>query len=229
MDQSTTNVSLKQCARRDKCINPMGCWLPATSENFGKDKYRADGFSKWCRACKNESDRIGRIKHADRIREYKRKWRVDNADKQREYDQRNYAKNPQKERETSRSYHKAHPEISRNKRMRRISRALLLPTGFTPDDWDRALGYFNGCCAVCGRQMRDLFSTHTAAMDHWIPISKGGGFIPSNIVPLCHGVGGCNNRKSNRDPVEFLESTFGKHRARSILKRINSYFEWIKQ
>jgi hypothetical protein len=70
-------------------------------------------------------------------------------------------------------------------------------------------------------------------MDHWIALSDprpdNPGTVPTNIVPLCHGIGGCNNRKSNRDPVEFLETEFGVRRARQILTRINAYFAWVKE
>jgi len=111
---------------------------------------------------------------------------------------------------------------------RRRARKESLPSNFIEDDWHYALEYFHGCCAVCNRPLVDLFSTHTAAQDHWIPITDprpdNPGTVPHNILPLCHGENGCNNRKRNRDPVSFLEETFGKRRSRRILDRINAFF-----
>lgn len=105
-----------------------------------------------------------------------------------------------------------------------------LPMNFTDDDWQRALDYFNGCCAVCGRP-RGLW--HTLAKDHWIPLSSpcpdNPGTVPTNIVPLCGGVGGCNESKNNRDATEWLRWRFGKRKARQTLKRIEEYFAWVTE
>lgn len=105
-----------------------------------------------------------------------------------------------------------------------------LPDTFTLEDWERAQGYFNHCCAVCGRQLNSLFNDFTAAADHWIPLSHADcpGTIAVNIVPLCHGIDGCNNSKSSRDAQEWLIEKFGKRRAKEILERIEAYFEWVR-
>lgn len=118
--------------------------------------------------------------------------------------------------------------IHKQKR-RSIKRGL--PTKFTALDWQRAIEYFNGCCAVCGRPLRDLFGSHTESMDHWIPLSSPNcpGTIPENIVPLCHGLGGCNNSKRDKAASVWLTERFGKRGAREVLKRIETYFEWVKQ
>jgi hypothetical protein len=39
----------KRCGRRDKCVNPEGCVLPATTEFFHFSS--RDGLSSWCKAC----------------------------------------------------------------------------------------------------------------------------------------------------------------------------------
>lgn len=161
-----------------------------------------------------------------------REYREANPEKERERHRKYNEANPEKRRERGRSWRKTNPDkaLAIKQRHRAIKRGL--PNIFTAADWQRALDYFNGCCAVCGRQLRDLFGTHTAAADHWIPLtdthSNNPGTVPTNIIPLCHGVGGCNNRKFNRDPLEFLETEFGKRRAKQILARIEAYFEWVK-
>jgi 5-methylcytosine-specific restriction endonuclease McrA len=100
---------------------------------------------------------------------------------------------------------------------------------FTSVDFAYMMGYWNDRCAVCGKQA-GLW--HTLAVDHWIPVSKGGGSTKTNLVPLCHArqsaVECCNQNKSDKDPVEWLEGKFGKRKAAQILKRINAYFNALK-
>lgn len=87
--------------------------------------------------------------------------------------------------------------------------------------------HFGGRCAVCERPP-GLW--HTIAADHWTPISSPDcpGTVPSNIVPLCHGVDGCNNSKHDRDAAEWLSETRGKRQANKIIARIEGYFESIR-
>lgn len=113
---------------------------------------------------------------------------------------------------------------------KRQARKLELPDTLTTEQWQFALDYFNGCCAVCGRPLKDLFGTHTASIDHWIPLSNPEclGTTADNCIPLCHGFDGCNGSKNYRDPVEWLNGKFGKRKAKKILERINAYFDMIR-
>src|SRR5512141_2961524 len=90
-----------------------------------------------------------------------------------------------------------------------VLRKRKLPDTFTDQDWQRALEYWDYKCAVCGRP-RGLW--HTLAADHWIPLSdpECPGTIPTYIVPLCHGEGGCNNSKRSRSPQAWLEAKLGE-------------------
>jgi hypothetical protein len=110
---------------------------------------------------------------------------------------------------------------------RRQARKRNLPVAYTKSDWDRALAYFGGICAVCGRPP-GLW--HTIAADHWIPLSSPDcpGTIPTNIVPLCHGIDGCNNSKHSRLPIDWLIDRFGKREAKRIAKRIDTYFKLLE-
>lgn len=115
------------------------------------------------------------------------------------------------------------------KRAIRAAREKSVANNFTRSDWQYALEYFNGCCAVCGRQAKDLFGERTIAADHWQPISKGGGTTPDNIVPLCHGVDGCNNTKSNKLPEQWLIEKYGKSKAAKIILRISNFFKTVRK
>lgn len=110
----------------------------------------------------------------------------------------------------------------------RRAQQRLLRGEFTKKHKTLALSYFSNTCPVCGNQFNDLFSNRTVAWDHWwIPQSKGGKLDVSNMLPLCHGINGCNNSKCNRDPEEWLIEKYGRKNARQILRRIREYFDWI--
>jgi hypothetical protein len=114
------------------------------------------------------------------------------------------------------------------KRQIRRTREENLPVAYSPDDWQRALDFFGGCCAVCGRQP-GLWNV--IAADHWIPINSDScpGTVPWNIVPLCHdkrgGSGGCNNSKRDKPAGEWLVEKYGKRKGAAILRRIEVYLE----
>lgn len=98
-----------------------------------------------------------------------------------------------------------------------------LPNTLTMSNWEYALTYWKGCCAVCGRPP-GLW--HTLAMDHWIPLANPDcpGTVPTNIIPLCHGVDGCNNNKKDKDPNIWLVQKYGPKKAKAKLKEIETYF-----
>lgn len=201
----------KLCSKREQCVHVKGPILPATNEYFGADKSHTDGFHPSCKACKRKSDT--------------------------QY----FKANVEKVRASSRQYIKAHPEQSRIRiqqwcrantaRHRLIKRAASqrrralmrnLPAVYTDRDWQNCLTYFNNRCAICDRPSGFW---HKLAQDHWIPVSKGGSYTPGNIIPLCHGIGGCNNSKNDSDAHEWLISRFGKRKASQIEARVQAYFD----
>lgn len=113
------------------------------------------------------------------------------------------------------------------------ARKRSLPNALTADQWQHALNYFNGCCAVCGRQLNDMFGEFTASADHWIPLSYKGddnpGTVATNIIPLCNGISGCNTSKNATMPRIWLEREFGKRKAKQIAARIQEYFDSIEE
>jgi 5-methylcytosine-specific restriction endonuclease McrA len=71
-----------------------------------------------------------------------------------------------------------------------------------------------------------LFDRNTVLhQEHHIPVAKGGGYTPNNILPACQS---CNLSKGSRDPVEWLVNQFGQRKANAILKRIEGYFAWVE-
>jgi hypothetical protein len=277
-DDSTLDVPLKQCSRKEMCANPDGDWQPATTDHF---RLKQGRLNSRCRHCERSDHLKYRSELPGGWQAYQKRWKDANPDKQRAYGIRYEQSHPEKIKEKTRRakeryhadpierarkkasgrasywrhverrredarnlYHKSsdarkagvkkyqaeNPHIRKAAETRRRTRKKGLPSAFTGEDWLRSLNYFNGCCAVCGHPLRDLFGMHTAAADHWIPLSSPNcpGTVPTNIVPLCHGEGGCNNTKHASEPVEWLARTFGKRRAKTILNRIEAYFAWIR-
>lgn len=161
-----------------------------------------------------------------------RQWYAENRERQRLVHRNWYENNRSKVREANRRWKEANPErarqVGRIAAQRRRALSAAAPDTLTIEHEQRAIEYFNGCCAVCGRQLADLFGTHKMAFDHWIPLSKGGATTPDNMIPLCHGKTGCNNSKHNHLPDEWLVRKFGKRSASKILAQIQTYFEWVK-
>lgn len=142
---------------------------------------------------------------------------------QREYN----ARNRDQRSAASRDWVRRNPHIARATKRRHYDRKHGLLNDWTPEQWKHAINYFNGCCAVCGRQLTNLFGDVRVNADHWIPVSSPDcpGTTRKNIVPLCAGIDGCNNRKSGKNAEVWLVSQFGKRKAKQILKRIQGYFD----
>jgi hypothetical protein len=212
-----------------------------------RDKYHQDADYRQLALEKNKQWRKDNI---DRARQQKREYRSAHIEEERERslkwsrEHTEYNRIRAREwrethleraKENGKRWKEAHPNYKPSPTIihRRRARKQQLPDAFTPQDWNRAVDYFHGCCAVCGRQANDLFGTHTLALDHWIPLfdscPDNPGTVPWNIVPLCHGENGCNNSKGRKKPQKWLIEKFGKHHAKQILERIEVYFEWVRE
>ena len=147
--------------------------------------------------------------------------------------ERNKLKGPEVMREYGRGYYQNNKQKLAAIRNKRRAKKRSLPKSFTADQWRNALNYFNGCCAVCGRPLNDLFGTHRAARDHWIPVSYDGddnpGTVATNMLPLCQGVDGCNNKKRDKMPGVWLREQYPEREAIEIETRINEYFESMEE
>ncbi|MFA6270737.1 MAG: hypothetical protein WC657_06055 [Candidatus Paceibacterota bacterium] len=99
----------------------------------------------------------------------------------------------------------------------------LQPVDYNGLDWQKTLEFFEYKCVVCGEE-DGMFTS--LSIDHWIPISdkRSPGHVPWNIIPLCHGLGGCNNSKRNRDPEIWLKLRVGNTNALCVSGRIQEFF-----
>jgi 5-methylcytosine-specific restriction endonuclease McrA len=130
------------------------------------------------------------------------------------------------------NYHQRSTNSNLNRGIRYTHRILkiTLPYSFSFDDEARALDYFHGYCAVCGKPLRDLFGEIEPHLDHWIALSDprldNPGTVPTNMVPLCNK---CNLSKHNADPVKWLNGKFGPRKAKQIQQRVEAYFQWVRE
>lgn len=242
MDTSdfTTTPPLKRCSKQDECVHPLGCWQPADSAHFTISLKCKDGLYHTCKACRKayreqNRDRINaknkeyysRPEVKARSSQVSKEYRNKNADKIRERRHKQYLEHREKilDRNRSRKRNYDTPKVKADYH-RRAAKKRSLPSNYTSRDWNVALSYFDHRCAVCGRP---IGLWHTLAMDHWIPLSNSNcpGTIPTNIIPLCHGNDGCNNSKSTKDPLKWLVERFGKRKAARVMKRIQSYFDFL--
>jgi HNH endonuclease len=148
--------------------------------------------------------------HPEAFKEHKRKWR--NSDSGR-VSHKESAKRWRKSESGSilsrlivKAYQAKHPEIKKlykarhpekraNEKQVRRARQKSIPANFTAQDWREALAFFDNKCAYCGKPM------DTPHREHFIPLSKGGGFTKDNIVPACII---CNSKKGYRNPLDWL-------------------------
>lgn len=87
-----------------------------------------------------------------------------------------------------RTTHKAARAVYRARRWA-LQRGLLAT--LTPPQWAAILRAYKMRCAYCGKKKASL------TQDHVVPLARGGGTIPHNIVPACLP---CNVKKGTRPP-----------------------------
>jgi hypothetical protein len=230
--------------------------LLATTEFWSRCKSKKDGWDTQCKDCRRgyrETHRDEHIAyclqyaadHREEARLATQEWRENNRERDRENARRWQRNNPERRKqrqdewkrnnwdwvlEQSRLWKRAHPEITRINYHRRRTRVLGLPSDFTTTDWDYCLEYWGHRCAVCGRPA-GLW--HTLAREHWIAVTDprpdNPGTVTHNMLPMCHGAGGCNNSKLNREPTEWLIRRLGKRKAKMKLAEIQAYFDKVRR
>ena len=173
--------------------------------------------------------------NADKFRENHARYYRDNAEKLHKYNAAYRIENPDKIREIQARYLRANPDKARAKDHRRRARKNNLLVQWTDADIHRMLEHWKNCCAVCGQGVEPNNVFYVLAHDHWIPLTSPEclGTVPWNMLPLCHSrIGnamGCNLSKSNKDPIEWLNSRYSPEQVRAILKRIDKYFASVKR
>lgn len=185
--------------------------LPATKEYFRVDKRLKCGLQPNCKEC----DRQYRVENKDRIAERDKKYREENKDRLTDYQIKYREDNRERKVEFNRQYREDNKEYFRSYQQKRKSFERNLPSTLTTNQWRHARSYFNHGCAYCGRKRK-------LEQDHFWPLSKGGGYTATNIIPACRS---CNSSKHNK-PFEEWYPTYESYSPEREAK-IYEYFEQL--
>ena len=199
----------------------------------GQARYRSENPAK-------ERERHARYRSENpaKARESHARYYRKNVDKARERHARYYRKNVDKLHEYGAQWRQENPDKDRAKAHRRRATMRALPAQWTDTDAQRMLAYWGNRCAICSQHVEPNNAFYYLAQDHWIalddPRIDNPGTVPCNILPLCHSkIGnalGCNNSKSNADPIAWLHSRYpdDPRLVAKILARIAKYFKYAK-
>lgn len=136
---------------------------------------------------------------------------------QRERDRKYRERNRERIRAVDREYYRQHREPIMKKvkieQHKRRQRAAFLLSDFTEEQWQHALKSFGYRCAYCRAKT-------TLSRDHVIPVSKGGAYTRTNIVPACIH---CNSSKGNKNMRSWYKSQVFYNPKR--LAKIERYLE----
>lgn len=201
-----------------KICNKCNVQKPKTE--FHKHKRYKDGYRTTCKECRKLEGKLYREKNRDRLLKEKKEWYKKSKKKAaertltqlkegtRKCNQCSTVKDIREYREranggfysicrecellNNKQYADNNPEvIKRNKvitEQRRRARKAETSNTLTTKEWQETKLYFENTCAYCGRRYQRL------SQDHFIPLSKGGGYDKDNIIPACRQ---CNSSKHN--------------------------------
>lgn len=164
---------------------------------FYRNKARPDGLDTRCKACSKDHTYARRAADPEEYNRQAAALRAKNLEKIREQ-QRQYAKRRRQTPEYKayfREYVARWLTTEQGKRMnqakrrrRRAAEAGALGS-HTREQLAARVAFYGGLCWVCAAPYE--------AIDHIIPLTKGGTEWPANLRPIC---GSCNSRKHNRWP-----------------------------
>lgn len=153
------------------------CNKEKSLSEFGKDKYKKDGISSWCKECCNERNKKWKAANSEKVNKYKRKYYAANPDKEHKRIYEWYSINPGKIR-----------EYSLNWRTRKNNNGGK----FTNKEWQELKKRYNYMCLRCKRYEPEIKLT----VDHIKPLIFGGENTVKNIQPLCKS---CNSIKGKNN------------------------------
>ena len=125
-----------------------------------------------------------------------KKWQEENKERYLEW-RRNYKRGNPTHIASVLDWQKRNPQKVRaykaNTRTNRKNGIGTLPSGIT----EKLYALQHGRCAYCPAKLTPFH------LDHIVPIARGGLNIEGNVQLLCQK---CNQSKSDRDPIEFVQS-----------------------
>jgi len=180
--------------------------------NYQK-KYRELNIDKL-----NEYHEDWRSKDGNKSRDkgYNKKWKNGITEEQKEYYKeygRKYAReHPNKEYRNQ--WAKDNKDKINGATNRRRAKKRSLTSDFTPEQWEQVKLYFDNKCCYCGEEL-------PLQQEHFVALSKGGGYTVSNMVCAC---GTCNLSKGDKNFEDWYPKFkhYNKDRETKILKYIEN-------
>ena len=190
-----------------------------------------------------EASRIYRLNNKDKVASWSRKHYEKNTEKMKRRSSLYYSENKEYVRIKSKEYREKNREILSEKKKRYYERNKEKVTAnnnrwrknnidkvrlasrkynqrkrssfhyYEVEDWVYALNFFSHSCAYCGVKER-------MEQEHIMPVSKGGPYIASNIIPACRS---CNASKGDKD----LEMWYRSHKSFNC-ERLEKVYEYIE-
>lgn len=155
---------------------------------------------KGCHICYLEKREAGKLPK-EYYKVYKQQWHKENAERIARKAAVRYRQNKEAKQEYDRirlaqiRHTKRFKDLVRLNAQRRRARLQECQSeNIGLAELEKRMDLFGRCCAYCGDDKGKL------TVDHFIPISKGGGHVLLNIIPCCSS---CNSSKSNRNPFDW--------------------------
>ena len=171
------------------------CGIEKGVECFSKEKHTKDRLKGQCKTCTAEYQKKYYEEHPDKITGYMKKRREENPEKEAVRQKTWRDENPEKRAEGQKTWRGDNPEKLRQYSQHRRAKKESLTSDFTVEQWEDCLLYFDYKDAYTGLPM-DIPS-----QDHVIPLSKGGSYTATNIVPCDKST---NSSKGNRDAIGWF-------------------------
>jgi hypothetical protein len=227
-------------ANRDKILAQQAQWRETNREELRRRQaIRREEHREELRAY----DRALYAANPEPKKKYANQYRIDHEQAVKQKQKERHAAHPEianqrsikwqkenRERRNARERvrHVQHPEKHRLRNERRRARKEGLPDTFNAKQEAFMMLYWQNACAICGNQAGFFWKI---VADHWEPLTSPDcpGTVVHNMIPLCHGQGGCNNSKHHTKPKPWLEKHFGLTKAAAILRKIDAYFALVAQ
>jgi len=170
-----------------------------------KKEQRAKGLCancyeyEWRRANPEKAKAIQdrwRQRHPKEARAKSYRWAKRNPEKKKAQKRRWYQRHREEIKARVRHYKRENPHKVAALTARRSAQKRNLPVDLTAEDARRILAV--GRCFYCGQN----FPRSEFTLDHFLPLSKGGGTTKANIIAACQP---CNSSKGTKEPGEFLQ------------------------
>lgn len=152
------------------------CKEELSLDSFSKSSSRKDGLQYICRDCRKELDSKRYLSHKEKSLALNKIWQKNNKVKTSASSRRYYEKNKELCQIKSRIYQKNHPESTRLAYQKR--RALELNAEIKIVTLKEIRKLRNGPCFYCAKK-------GITAIDHVIPLSRGGRHSIGNLVSAC--------------------------------------------